>query len=52
VHLERLTRPGWTLLGTDSHTPTAGALGMPAIGAAGLDAAVAMAGCLPHALLY
>jgi aconitate hydratase len=44
VHLERLTRPGWTLLGTDSHTPTAGAAGMLAIGAGGLDVAVAMAG--------
>ncbi|MCU0559225.1 MAG: aconitate hydratase [Desulfobacterales bacterium] len=44
VHLERLTRPGWTLLGTDSHTPTAGAVGMLAIGAGGLDVAVAMAG--------
>jgi aconitate hydratase len=42
VHLERLTRPGWTLLGTDSHTPTAGAVGMLAIGAGGLDVAVAM----------
>jgi aconitate hydratase len=44
VHLERLTRPGWTLLGTDSHTPTAGSVGMLAIGAGGLDVAVAMAG--------
>jgi aconitate hydratase len=44
VHLERLTRPGWTLLGSDSHTPTAGAVGMLAIGAGGLDVAVAMAG--------
>ncbi len=44
VHLERLTRPGWTLLGSDSHTPTAGAVGMLAIGAGGLDIAVAMAG--------
>jgi aconitate hydratase len=44
VHLERLTRPGWTLLGTDSHTPTAGAVGMLAIGAGGLDVALAMAG--------
>ena len=39
-----LTRPGWTLLGSDSHTPTAGAVGMLAIGAGGLDVAVAMAG--------
>ena len=44
VHLERLTHPAWTLLGTDSHTPTAGAVGMLAIGAGGLDVAVAMAG--------
>ena len=44
LHLERLTRPGWALLGSDSHTPTAGAVGMLAIGAGGLDVAVAMAG--------
>ena len=44
VHLERLSRPGWTLLGGDSHTPTAGAVAMLAIGAGGLDVAVAMAG--------
>jgi len=44
VHLERLTRPGWTLLGSDSHTPTAGAVGVLAMGAGGLDVAVAMAG--------
>jgi aconitate hydratase len=44
VHLERLTRPGWTLLGSDSHTPTAGGVGMLAIGAGGMDVAVAMAG--------
>ena len=44
VHLERLSRPGWTLIGSDSHTPTAGAVGMLAIGAGGLDVAVAMAG--------
>ncbi len=44
VHLERFGRPGWTLLGSDSHTPTAGGLGMLAIGAGGLDVAVAMAG--------
>jgi len=44
LHLERLSRPGWTLLGGDSHTPTAGAVGMLAIGAGGLDVAVAMAG--------
>ncbi len=44
VHLERFGRPGWTLLGSDSHTPTAGGIGMLAIGAGGLDVAVAMAG--------
>lgn len=44
LHLERLARPGWTLLGGDSHTPTAGAVGMLAIGGGGLDVAVAMAG--------
>ncbi len=42
VHLERLGEPGGTLLGSDSHTPTSGALGMLAIGAGGLDVAVAM----------
>lgn len=42
VHLERFGMPGKTLLGTDSHTPTCGALGMLAIGAGGLDVAVAM----------
>jgi aconitate hydratase len=44
VHLERFGIPGKTLLGSDSHTPTAGGLGMLAIGAGGLDVAVAMAG--------
>lgn len=44
VHLERFARPGATLLGADSHTPTAGAVGSLAIGAGGLDVAVAMAG--------
>lgn len=44
VHLERFGRPGWTLLGSDSHTPTGGGIGMMAIGAGGLDVAVAMAG--------
>jgi predicted aconitate hydratase len=44
VHLERFSRPGETLLGADSHTPTCGAVGMLAIGAGGLDVAVAMAG--------
>jgi aconitate hydratase len=44
VHLERFASPGKTLLGSDSHTPTAGALGCLAIGAGGLDVALAMAG--------
>ncbi|UCH81390.1 MAG: aconitate hydratase [Nitrospiraceae bacterium] len=44
VHLERFARPGQTLLGSDSHTPNAGALGMLAIGAGGLNVALAMAG--------
>ena len=44
VHLERFAVPGKTLLGSDSHTPTAGGLGMLAIGAGGLDVAVAMSG--------
>ena len=43
-HLERFGLPGKTLLGSDSHTPTAGGLGMLAIGAGGLDVAVAMGG--------
>jgi aconitate hydratase len=44
VHLERYGRPGKTLLGSDSHTPTGGGIGMVAIGAGGLDVAVAMGG--------
>lgn len=44
VHLERFGVPGQTLLGSDSHTPTGGGLGMLAMGAGGLDVAVAMAG--------
>lgn len=44
VHLERFGIPGMTLLGSDSHTPTGGGLGMLAIGAGGLDVAVAMGG--------
>jgi len=44
VHLERFGRPGATLLGSDSHTPTGGGIGMLAIGAGGMDIAVAMAG--------
>ncbi|MBI5159346.1 aconitate hydratase [Candidatus Micrarchaeota archaeon] len=46
VHLERFAVPGKTLLGSDSHTPTAGGMGSIAIGAGGLDVAVAMAGGL------
>ena len=44
VHLERFAIPGKTLIGSDSHTPTAGGIGMLAIGAGGLDVAVAMGG--------
>jgi aconitate hydratase len=44
VHLERFGKPGRTLLGSDSHTPTSGGIGMIAIGAGGLDVAVAMGG--------
>jgi aconitate hydratase len=44
IHLERFARPGQTLLGSDSHTPNAGAMGMFAVGAGGLDVAMAMAG--------
>src|SRR4030042_756651 len=44
VHLERFAKPGQTLLGSDSHTPNAGAMAMIAIGAGGLDVAVAMGG--------
>jgi aconitate hydratase len=44
VHLERFSAPGDTLLGSDSHTPTCGGAGMLAIGAGGLDVAVAMGG--------
>jgi len=44
VHLERFGIPGMTLLGSDSHTPTGGGIGMLAIGAGGLDVAVAMGG--------
>lgn len=46
VHLERFGAPGKTLLGSDSHTPTGGGIGMIAIGAGGLDVAVAMGGGL------
>ena len=44
LYLERFARPAYTLLGSDSHTPTAGGMGMIAVGAGGLDVAVAMAG--------
>jgi len=44
VHLERFGKPGATLLGSDSHTPTGGGIGMIAIGAGGIDVAVAMGG--------
>lgn len=48
VHLERFGIPGQTLLGSDSHTPTCGGLGMLATGAGGLDVAAAMAGIPFH----
>lgn len=44
VNLERFGKPGFTMLGSDSHTPTGGGIGMLAIGAGGLDVAVAMGG--------
>ena len=48
LHLERFGVPGKTLLGSDSHTPTCGGLGMLAIGAGGMDVAVAMGGGAYH----
>ncbi len=51
LHLERFGIPGKTLLGSDSHTPTGGGIGMLAIGAGGLDVALAMAG-KPFRLTY
>jgi aconitate hydratase len=51
VHLERFSVPGKSLLGSDSHTPTCGAAGMLAIGAGGLDVAVAMAGGAYHLVM-
>lgn len=48
VHYERFGIPGKTLIGSDSHTPTGGGLGMLAIGAGGMDVAVAMAGGAYH----
>lgn len=50
VPLERFSRPGSLMVGTDSHTPTSGAVGMLAIGVGGLDAAVAMGGGLFYTL--
>ena len=50
VNLERFAVPGKTLIGSDSHTPTAGVMGMIAIGAGGLDVACAMAG-MPYAIV-
>ena len=44
LHLERFGKPGKTLIGSDSHTPTGGGIGMVAIGAGGIDVAVAMGG--------
>ena len=44
VHLERFSKPGKTLIGSDSHTPTAGGIGMLGMGAGGLDVALAMGG--------
>ena len=51
VHLERFGLPAKTLLGSDSHTPTGGGIGMMAIGAGGLDVACALAG-LPFYITY
>lgn len=51
VHLERFGKPGKTLLGSDSHTPTGGGIGMLAIGAGGLDVAVAMGGGAFHLVM-
>jgi len=51
LHLERFARPGKTLIGSDSHTPTAGGIGSFAVGAGGLDVAVSMAG-MPYRIKY
>lgn len=51
AHLERFGIPGKTMLGSDSHTPTGGGIGMLAIGAGGLDVAVAMGGGAFHLLM-
>lgn len=50
VHLERFGIPGKTLLGSDSHTPTNGGIGMMAIGAGGLDVALAGGTALPYGI--
>lgn len=51
VHLERFGAPGKTLLGSDSHTPTNGGIGMAAVGAGGLDVALAMGGKPFHMIM-
>lgn len=51
LHVERFARPGKTLIGSDSHTPTAGGVGSLAMGAGGLDVAVSMAG-MPFRIKY
>ncbi|MBR0466697.1 MAG: aconitate hydratase [Clostridia bacterium] len=51
VHLERFSKPGKTLIGSDSHTPTCGGLGMLSIGAGGMDVAAAMGGS-PYYITY
>lgn len=51
LHLENFAKPGKTLIGSDSHTPTAGGLGSMAMGAGGLDVAAAMAG-MPFRIKY
>ncbi|MBN2343865.1 MAG: aconitate hydratase [Deltaproteobacteria bacterium] len=51
LHIERFARPGKTLIGSDSHTPTAGGIGSMAMGAGGLDVASAMAG-MPFRIKY
>lgn len=51
VHLERFGKPGKTLIGSDSHTPTGGGIGMLAMGAGGLDVAVAMGGGAYHIIM-
>ena len=51
VHMQRFGKPGKTLLGSDSHTPAGGSLGMLAIGAGGLDVAMAMAGQPFHMMM-